>query len=68
MYFFEGDGVLIRAAVALLVEEEGLVLGAKSGGEVRELLMGGKQGRRGPVGEVGAEDRWMEGVRAAGRS
>lgn len=67
MYVFEGDAVLIRAATALLLEEEGPIMAAKSSAEVREILTGAKDGRRGrAVAEVGAEDRWMEAVRAVG--
>ncbi|KAL2104442.1 hypothetical protein VUR80DRAFT_750 [Thermomyces stellatus] len=67
VYVFEGDAVLIRAATALLLEEEGPIMAAKSSAEVREILTGAKDGRRGrAVAEVGAEDRWMEAVRAVG--
>ena len=65
MYVFEGDTVLIRAAVALLIEEEGLIQGAKSVESVRDILTG-RRGRA--VSEVGAEDRWMKAVRAAGKA
>ena len=65
VYVFEGDTVLIRAAVALLLEEEGVTMAAKSVEEVRGVLLGGKRGRA--VGDAGAEERWMGAVRAAGK-
>lgn len=74
VYVFEGDAVLVRAAVALLVMEEGAILGCKSKAEVRGVLVGGgeagekaKGGKR-AVAEVGAEDRWMRGVRDVGKA
>lgn len=70
VYVFEGDGVLVRAAVALLMDREMALLGSKSVAEVRAALQGGttseRQGR--VVGETGAEDRWMQSVRNAGKS
>lgn len=57
----------MRAAVALLLEEEGALMNAGSGAEVRDVLSGEKRGRGRAVGEVGAEERWMKAVRAAGK-
>lgn len=63
VYVFEGDAVLVRAAVALLQEEEGGVMAAGSAEGVRDVL----NGRGRAVGEVGAEERWMKAVRRAGK-
>jgi hypothetical protein len=72
-YVFEGDAVLVRAAVALLLEREMALLGAKSVDEVKTALMGANESgknadkQRRVIGETGAEDRWMRTVRDAGR-
>ncbi|KEZ46337.1 hypothetical protein SAPIO_CDS0640 [Scedosporium apiospermum] len=70
VYVFEGDAVLIRAAVALIVWEEGPLLGAASVEDVRAVLGGGGASTRQKkvLGEVGAEDRWMQAVREAGKA
>ncbi|SPN96567.1 related to Rab6 GTPase activating protein, GAPCenA [Cephalotrichum gorgonifer] len=70
VYVFEGDTVLVRAAVALLVEEEGAILACKGAGQVGAVLAGaeGCKRKKRAVGEVGAEDRWMKGVREAGKA
>ncbi|PKS06255.1 hypothetical protein jhhlp_007001 [Lomentospora prolificans] len=70
VYVFEGDAVLIRAAVALLVWEEGPLLAATSISDVRTILRGGGSSTRQKkvLGEVGAEDRWMQAVREAGKA
>jgi len=73
VYVFEGDAVIVRAAIALLMQEELAIVGCGSVGQVRELLSGGggssnSKRQKKAVGEVGAEDRWMKGVREAGRS
>ncbi|RYP63715.1 hypothetical protein DL771_009140 [Monosporascus sp. 5C6A] len=63
VYVFEGDSVLIRAAVALLMEKEMTLLGTNTSEEVRQALRdGGSQDRQ------GKEDEWMERVRSAGKS
>ncbi|KAL2072873.1 hypothetical protein VTL71DRAFT_12216 [Oculimacula yallundae] len=57
---FEGDGVLVRAAVAYLVALEGKLFGCESGEQVRMVVEGGL-----PT-EIGEED-WMGAVRGAGK-
>lgn len=65
VYMFEGDAVLVRAGVALLLEHEMVLLGTKSIEEVQKALSGKKQRT---VGKPGDEDRWMKAVREAGKS
>lgn len=64
VYVFEGDGVLIRAAVAILLDHEMALLGTTSVGEVQKVLRGKKQRL---VGKPGDEDKWMRMVREAGK-
>ncbi|CAI4216071.1 unnamed protein product [Parascedosporium putredinis] len=70
VYVFEGDAVLIRAAVALLLWEEGPLLAAREAADVRAVLAGSGAGAREKkaLAEVGAEDRWMQAVREAGKA
>lgn len=70
VHVFEGDSVLVRAAVALLLDREMALLGSKSVAEVRDVLRYRTSGERQPraVGETGAEDRWMQSIRDAGKS
>ncbi|WYZ42339.1 hypothetical protein EsH8_VI_000038 [Colletotrichum jinshuiense] len=70
VYVFEGDAVLVRAAVATLIRHEMALLGVKSAGEAKKLIEGGanKDGRKAVVGDDGAEDRWMRLVREAGKA
>jgi hypothetical protein len=65
VYVFEGDAVLVRAAVALLMDREMALLAARTVDDVRAALGASK---RAPVGEGGAEDRWMSLVRDAGKA
>ena len=68
VYVFEGDSLLIRAAVALLLQEESAIMLCKTPEDVRVALTGGADGKGRVVGEVGAEDRWMKAVWDAGKS
>lgn len=62
VYVFEGDAVLVRAAVALLVSREGELMGAKNAEQVRRALMdASKSDLEGKV------DEWMRRVRDAGK-
>lgn len=65
VYVFEGDAVLVRAGVAVLLENEMALLGTKSIGEVQKIIRGKKQR---PVGRPGDEDRWINMVREAGKN
>ncbi|KAK1707425.1 TBC domain-containing protein [Colletotrichum lupini] len=70
VYVFEGDAVLVRAAVATLMRHEMALLGAKSAGEAKKLVesSANKDGRKAVVGDDGAEDQWMRSVREAGKA
>jgi len=61
---FEGDAVLVRAAVAYMVELEGKLFGVKTEGEVRAVVERGL----GSGSLVGNEDAWMGAVRGAGKA
>lgn len=65
VYVFEGDSVLIRATVALLLQKEMALLGTKTLEEVNTVLssIGPKV-----VGSNGNEDRWMQAVKEAGKA
>lgn len=70
VYVFEGDALLVRAAVAVLLSHEMALLGSKTAGEVEaamsrpQALMSSARA----VGELGAEDRFMRLVRGAGKA
>ncbi|KAI5463540.1 hypothetical protein BGZ63DRAFT_422883 [Mariannaea sp. PMI_226] len=70
VYVFEGDGLLVRAAVALLMNREMALLGAKTPDEIGAVLSerNANVPSARPVGEVGAEDRFMISVREAGKA
>ncbi|KAF4982311.1 hypothetical protein FZEAL_2040 [Fusarium zealandicum] len=70
VYVFEGDALLIRAAVALLLSREMSLLGAKTAGEVKAILSqrNAKVASARLAGEVGAEDKFMISVREAGKA
>lgn len=70
VYVFEGDALLIRAAVAVLLSHEMALLGSKTADEVKTALTRAQSRRPGPrtVGEPGAEDRFMGLVRGAGKT
>lgn len=65
VYIFEGDAVLIRAGVAVLLDHEMALLGAKTVSEVQKVIRSKKQKL---VGKPGDEDRWMKMVREAGKN
>lgn len=65
VYVFEGDAVLVRAGVAVLLEHEMALLGTNSVDEVQKVMCSKKQK---PVGRPGDEDRWMKTVREAGKN
>ena len=74
VYVFEGDSILVRAAVALLVENEMTLFGAKSLDEVSVVLGtvtagpdGGEKKQR-VVSGNGADNRWISAVREAGKA
>ncbi|KAI7774715.1 tbc1 domain family member 14 [Diaporthe eres] len=64
VYVFEGDSVLVRAGVAVLLEHEMALLSTKNMDEVKTAICGKKQKL---VGKPGDEDRWMKSVREAGK-
>lgn len=72
VYVFEGDAVLVRAAVALLTKNEMALLGTKNVDEVRAALL--RNIKQGPdntqtvVARQGEEDAWMRTVREAGKA
>ncbi|KAK1753372.1 rab-GTPase-TBC domain-containing protein [Echria macrotheca] len=70
VYVFEGDTVLIRAAIALLLQKEMTLMGTSTIAEVKAILDNTINGVKGPkaVGGQGEEDRWMKAVREAGKA
>ncbi|KAI8722944.1 hypothetical protein NCS52_00148800 [Fusarium sp. LHS14.1] len=70
VYVFEGDALLIRAAVALLLSREMTLLGAKTANEIQAILSvrNAKVSSVRLAGEVGAEDKFMISVREAGKA
>ncbi|CAK7246009.1 MAG: hypothetical protein STHCBS139747_007630 [Sporothrix thermara] len=73
VYVFEGDAVLVRAGVALLLEKEATLLSTRDSAEVANVICGSKSGdgterkSQAVVAETGEEDRWMNAVREAGK-
>lgn len=65
VYVFEGDAVLVRAGVAVLLDHEMALLGTKTMEDVQTVLRGKKQRL---VGKPGDEERWMGMVREAGKN
>ncbi|KAI0021703.1 TBC domain-containing protein [Xylariomycetidae sp. FL0641] len=63
VYVFEGDKVLIRAAVALLLEKEMTLLGAETAEDVMKALA-----ERPTIEGPGKEEEWMTRVREAGKA
>lgn len=68
VYVFEGDSVLMRAAVALLLQKEMTLMGTTNIDEVKATLTdkAGVKGSR-VVGGQGEEDIWMKAVKEAGK-
>ena len=69
VYVFEGDTVLVRAAVACLLNNEMALLGTRTEDEIRAILSGrapredGKEG----ISASETEDHFMRSVREAGK-
>lgn len=63
VYVFEGDSVLVRAAVALLMQREPSLLAAHSRADILKALTEGGQ-----KVVQGREDDWMQQVREAGKA
>lgn len=73
VYVFEGDSILVRAGVALLVDKEIALLNANCMTEVKTLLESNSRSsssekRKPVVAGNGEEDRWMLAVREAGKA
>ncbi|KAL1900739.1 hypothetical protein Cpir12675_000876 [Ceratocystis pirilliformis] len=66
IYVFEGDAVIVRAAVAHMIRNEGHLFACKTLENVTEVLEGLKKPRK-AVAEIGAEDTWVKLVREAGK-
>jgi hypothetical protein len=68
VFVFEGDAVLVRAAVALLGSVEGKLYGVKTKKEVYKVLEAGLSNQTGDEGALLIkEDDWMRIVRDAGK-
>lgn len=63
VYVFEGDALLVRAAIALLIEREGALLAATTHSDVLKALA-----EDGQKTVRGREDEWMVRVRDAGKA
>ncbi|KAI8965317.1 TBC domain-containing protein [Daldinia sp. FL1419] len=63
VYVFEGDAVLVRAAVALLLDTEASLLSAKTTADVRKVLDGRKTSD-----QQDKVDAWIARIRDAGKS
>jgi len=70
VYVFEGDAILVRAGVALLLQNEMALLGTKSMAEVKAILTYTTDGVKTPRVVVGngEEERWMTAVKEAGKA
>jgi hypothetical protein len=72
IYVFEGDSLLVRAAVALLLQNEMALLGVRSGSEVKATILNpiGRDTQDEPPASSppGAEDKFIAAVKAAGRT
>ncbi|KAJ4291415.1 hypothetical protein N0V88_006008 [Collariella sp. IMI 366227] len=70
VYVFEGDALLVRAGVALLLQREMALLGTKSIAEVQAVLGMMSDGGKSPrvVGGSGEEEKWIKAVRDAGKA
>ncbi|ERS95670.1 hypothetical protein HMPREF1624_07744 [Sporothrix schenckii ATCC 58251] len=70
VYVFEGDTILVRAGVALLMEREAALLGTQDMAAVVKAITPGGDGaddKHVVVAQHGEEDRWMLAVREAGK-
>ncbi|PFH60013.1 hypothetical protein XA68_11566 [Ophiocordyceps unilateralis] len=68
VYVFEGDALLVRAAVAVLLRHEMAMLGSKTAHEIRAVMTKPNGRSVHPVAPVGAEDCFMRLVREAGKA
>lgn len=78
VYVFEGDPLLVRAGVALLLQREMALLGTRSVADVQAVLgtavLDGSSAALMPpksprvVGGNGEDDRWMKALREAGKA
>jgi len=68
VYVFEGDAVLVRAGVALLLRREMELLAASSLDEVKEILARTSKGRAKIVGSESNEEAWIKVLREAGKA
>lgn len=71
VYVFEGDALLVRAAIAALLRKEMTLLSCKTGEAVRLALSrsdGPEESKSPVVAEVGAEEKFIAAVREAGRT
>ncbi|CAM1512013.1 Fc.00g095260.m01.CDS01 [Cosmosporella sp. VM-42] len=70
VYVFEGDALLVRAAVAFMLSREMSLLGTKTAEEVRSVLSerNASVPSARPAGEMGAEDKFMLSIRDAGKA
>lgn len=70
VYVFEGDALLVRAAVAVLINREMALLGSKTPDEVWQVMAKASTASSAPraVGELGAGDKFMQSVREAGKA
>lgn len=69
VYVFEGDALLVRAAVAVLLAREMDLLGSRTPEEVAAVMAKASTNSTAPraVGEIGAEDKFIQTVRNAGK-
>lgn len=69
VYVFEGDTLLVRAAVAIIISRRADLLATKTAEEVKTIMLRTSAGASSTraVSEIGAEDRFMESVRDAGK-
>ncbi|KAH9897362.1 TBC domain-containing protein [Xylariomycetidae sp. FL2044] len=63
VYVFEGDAILIRAAVAILLDHEMSLLSAKTTSEIQKVLRDPSN-----ASSHGTGDEWVAKLRAAGKS
>jgi hypothetical protein len=73
VYVFEGDAILVRASIALLLQKEMSLLGAKTMDEVKAVLetssrRASVETAKPVVSSNGDEDRWIQAVRDAGKA
>lgn len=68
VYAFEGDTVLVRAAVACLLNKEMALLGSRTESGIKDILRGSGLGdKKQAEGPLDMEDHFMMSVREAGK-